>query len=166
MSSSKPSVMRLDVLLVVELFLDDDMHHGVQHGDIAAGLELQQVRGVLRRAWPRGPCTISLAPRLTAFLKKVAATGWFSVGLAPMTMKQSEFIASVKGAVTAPEPMVSMQRRHGTGMAQTGAVIDVVGVESRYAPASGRDRPLRWSPWPSQTGKGVAALFVTDGLEA
>ena len=47
--------------------------------------------------------TISLAPRLAAFLRKVAATGWFSAGRAPMTMMQSASLAAVNGAVTAPE---------------------------------------------------------------
>ena len=48
--------------------------------------------------------TISLAPRsLTAFLMKVAATGWFTVGFAPMTMITSASSAAANGAVTAPE---------------------------------------------------------------
>ncbi len=58
-------------------------------------------------AWPRGSITTSLAPRLAACLKKVAATGWFSVGLAPMTMMTSEFLHSLKVAVTAAEPTPS-----------------------------------------------------------
>ncbi len=41
-------------------------------------------------------------------MKKVAATGWFSVGLAPMTMMTSASFAAMKGAVTAPEPMPSI----------------------------------------------------------
>ena len=41
-------------------------------------------------------------------MKKVAATGWFSVGLAPITMITSASLAAVKGAVTAPEPMLSI----------------------------------------------------------
>ena len=61
-----------------------------------------------RRAWPRGSMTISSAPRLAACLKYVAATGWFSVGLAPMTTMTSESSQAVKGAVTAAEPMPSM----------------------------------------------------------
>jgi hypothetical protein len=52
--------------------------------------------------------TMSCLPALTAFLKKVAATGWFSVGLAPMTIMTSASSAAVKGAVTAPEPMPSI----------------------------------------------------------
>ena len=50
---------------------------------------------------------MSLAPRLAACLKKVAATGWFSVGLAPMTTMTSEFLHSLKVAVTAAEPIDS-----------------------------------------------------------
>ena len=58
-------------------------------------------------AWPRGSMTTSLAPRLAACLKKVAATGWFSVGLAPITMITSEFLHSLKVADTAAEPTPS-----------------------------------------------------------
>ena len=59
------------------------------------------------RAWPRGSITISLAPRLAACLKKVAATGWFSAGLQPMAMMTSESFTALKGADTAPEPTPS-----------------------------------------------------------
>src|SRR5450631_2246769 len=51
----------------------------------------------------RGSITISLAPRWAAFLMKVAATGWFTVGLAPITMMTSATIAAENGADTAPE---------------------------------------------------------------
>ncbi len=59
------------------------------------------------KAWPRGSMTISLAPRLAACLKKVAATGWFSAGLQPMAMMTSESFTALKGADTAPEPTPS-----------------------------------------------------------
>ena len=36
----------LDILLVIELFIDDDMQQRVQHGDVAAGLEAQRLGGV------------------------------------------------------------------------------------------------------------------------
>ncbi len=58
--------------------------------------------------WLRGSITNSLAPRFAACLKKVAATGWFSVGRAPMTMMTSASAAAVNGAVTAPEPIPSI----------------------------------------------------------
>ena len=60
------------------------------------------------RVWPRGSITKIWAPRLAACLKKVAATGWFSVGRAPITMITSASAAAVKGAVTAPEPIPSI----------------------------------------------------------
>ena len=59
-------------------------------------------------AWPRGSMTISVLPALAAFLKNVAATGWFTVGLAPMTIIVSELAHSKNGAVTAPELIVSI----------------------------------------------------------
>src|SRR3546814_17082582 len=49
--------------------------------------------------------TMILAPRLAAFFRKVAATGWFCAGRAPMMIMQSLSLAAPKGAVTAPEPM-------------------------------------------------------------
>src|SRR5215468_10493515 len=47
--------------------------------------------------------TKSFAPFLAAFLMKVAATGWFTVGLAPITQITSASIAAANGADTAPE---------------------------------------------------------------
>ena len=44
----------------------------------------------------------------TAFFINVAATGWFCVGLAPITIATSAFFISETGAVTAPEPIVSI----------------------------------------------------------
>ena len=52
--------------------------------------------------------TISLAPRLAASFRKVAATGWFCPGRAPITMMHSASAAAVNGAVTAAEPMPSI----------------------------------------------------------
>ena len=52
--------------------------------------------------------TISVLPAFAAFLKKVAATGWFTAGLAPMTTITSELAHSKNGAVTAPELIVSI----------------------------------------------------------
>ena len=55
----------------------------------------------------RGSATISVAPRLTAFLIQVAATGWFTVGFAPITRITSASATSATGFDTAPEPMPS-----------------------------------------------------------
>ncbi len=59
-------------------------------------------------SWVMGSMMIRFTPRLTACLKKVAATGWFWVGRAPITMMTSASAAAVKGAVTAAEPTPSI----------------------------------------------------------
>ena len=48
-----------------------------------------------------------MPPRFANCLKKVAATGWFSVGFAPMTIATSARSIWLKVAVTAPEPTFS-----------------------------------------------------------
>ncbi len=59
------------------------------------------------RSERRGSATISLVPFFTAFLIQVAATGWFTVGLAPITITTSARATSITGLETAPEPMPS-----------------------------------------------------------
>ena len=55
----------------------------------------------------RGSMTTSLVPRRTAFLIQVAATGWLTVGLAPITSTTSACVTSRTGLLTAPEPRPS-----------------------------------------------------------
>src|SRR5213593_996343 len=50
---------------------------------------------------------MSLAPRCTAFLIQVAATGWFDVGSAPMRKITSAYSTSETWFETAPEPTPS-----------------------------------------------------------
>jgi hypothetical protein len=59
------------------------------------------------RSERRGSQTISFVPLRTAFLIQLAATGWFTVGLAPMTITTSACVTSITGLDTAPEPMPS-----------------------------------------------------------
>ena len=66
----------------------------------------------MRQAWRassvrRGSATISLVPLCAAFFIQVAATGWLTVGLAPMTKITSAFITSLTWLDTAPEPTPS-----------------------------------------------------------
>src|SRR5882724_7890688 len=51
---------------------------------------------------PRGSITISLAPFLAAFLMKVAATGWFTVGAPPLAICESVPTAASQRPATAP----------------------------------------------------------------
>ena len=55
----------------------------------------------------RGSITISLVPLAAAFFIQVAATGWFTVGLAPIRITTSACVTSITGLLTAPEPMPS-----------------------------------------------------------
>ena len=50
---------------------------------------------------------MSLVPFLTAFLIQVAATGWLTVGLAPITSTTSARSTSLTWLDTAPEPTPS-----------------------------------------------------------
>ena len=59
------------------------------------------------RSERRGSATISRVPFFTAFLIQVAATGWFTVGFAPISSTTSACITSITGFDTAAEPMPS-----------------------------------------------------------
>ncbi len=52
----------------------------------------------------RGSATMRPAPFSTAFLRKVAATGWASVMLEPITKNILALAKSAKELVIAPEP--------------------------------------------------------------
>ena len=116
-------------------------------------------------AWPRGSMTMSFAPRLAACLKKVAATGWFSVGLAPITTITSEFLHSLKVADTAPEPIALHQRRHRRGVAQPRAVIDVVGAEAGAHQLLEQISLLVRALGRAEAGERLRAVAIADRLE-
>ena len=106
-SSAKPSVKPAMYCLSVRPSLTIVCSIALSSATSLPGLKRRSMVAWRDRPWPRGSATISLAPRLTAFLMKVAATGWFAVGLAPITKIVSASSAAENGAVTAPEPMPS-----------------------------------------------------------
>ena len=55
----------------------------------------------------RGSASTILVPCLAAFFIHVAATGWFDVGLDPITTINSACSTSLTGLLTAPEPTPS-----------------------------------------------------------
>src|SRR6201985_2415446 len=89
-SSVSPSVM---IVLIIALSIATSL----------AGLKARCLVAWRDSDFLRASITISLAPFLAAFLMKVAATGWFTVGLAPVTMITSASSAAENGADTAPE---------------------------------------------------------------
>ena len=78
----------------------------------------------------RGSITISLAPCFStaAFICR-AMMGWFSVVLEPVTMKTVGLDHLGGGVAHGGGAHRLLQRHHRPGMAQAGAVIDVVGAE-------------------------------------
>ncbi len=72
-----------------------------------SGLNCRKRCATRERSERRGSMTISLVPVLVAFLMKLAATGWFTVGLAPIRITTSAWVTSITGLLTAPEPMPS-----------------------------------------------------------
>jgi hypothetical protein len=76
-------------------------------GTSVSGLNCRWRCATRVRSERRGSITISLVPFFTAFLIQVAATGWFTVGLAPMMTTTSALVTSITGLDTAPEPMPS-----------------------------------------------------------
>jgi hypothetical protein len=81
--------------------------HRVQHRDVAAGLELQHVGGVPHERGAARIITTSLAPRSVAFLKKVAATGWFLGRVGADHHDDLGVRRRHEGAETAPDPTPS-----------------------------------------------------------
>ena len=93
---------------VDQAFVDDRVDHRVEQRDVGVGLELQVAVRVARQLGAaRVGSTISFAPRFAAFFIQVAATGWFTVGLAPMTKITSACSTSLTWLLTAPEPTPS-----------------------------------------------------------
>ncbi len=117
-------------------------------------------------ACPRGSMTMSLAPRLAACLKKVAATGWFSVGLAPMTMMTSEFLHLVEGRGHRAGADALDQRRHRRGVAEPRAVIDIVGAEAGAHQLLEQIGLLVRALGRAEAGKRARAVAVADVLQA
>ena len=100
-----------------------------------------------------------------ACLKKVAATGWFSVGLAPMTMMTSESSHAVNGAVTAPEPMPSSSATTDDAWQSPVQWSTVVGAETLADQLLDEVRLLVRALGGAEAGERRPAVAVPDGGE-
>ena len=110
--------------------------------------------------------TISLAPRLAAFLRKVAATGWFSAGRAPMTMMQSAVLGRRERRRHRAGVQALHQRRHRGGVAQPRAVVDVVGAEALADQLLEEVGLLVGALGRAEAGDRLAAVARVDRLQA
>ena len=119
----------LDVLPVVELLLDDDVHDGVEHRHVGAGPELEHVRGVTLQALAAGVHDDQLAAALGELLEigrrhrvvlgRVGADDDGELGVLDL----------VEGRRHRRRAHVFHQRRHGRGVAEPCAMVDVVVLE-------------------------------------
>ena len=83
----------------------------------------------------RGSMTISLAPFWrTAFFRNRLITGWVSVVLLPVTMKRVQVFHLGDAVAHRARADRQLQAGDAAGVAQPGAVIDVVGASSRPDP--------------------------------
>ena len=156
-----------DVLLVGQAFGDDGVDHRVQHRDVAAGLEGEMLaRRGATAICRRGSITISLAPRLAAFLMKVAATGWFTVGLAPITMMTSASMRGRERRRHRAGVQAFHQRRDRGGVAQPRAMVDVVGAETGAHQLLEQIGLLVRALGRTEAGERLDALLVADFARA
>ena len=129
-SASKFSVKAVDVLAVVEPFLDDHVHDRVQQRHVGAGAELQHLGGVATQAHAARVHHDQLAAALGELLEigrgdrvvldRVGADDDGDIGVLDL----------VEGRGDRTRADVLHQRRHRGGMAEPGAVIDVVVAEA------------------------------------
>ena len=120
----------LDVLLVVEPSVMMVCSIAFSSATSLPGLNCSMMVAWRDRAWPRGSITISLAPRLAAFLMKVAATGWL---IGRIGADHDDDVGVHRGGERRRHRARAdalHQRRDRRGVAQPRAVVDIVGAEA------------------------------------
>ena len=141
----------LDVLPVVELLGHDDVHHGVEQRHVAAVLELQHVGGV---ALQRLAARVHDDQRRAALGRLLEVGGGDGVVLDRVGADHHDDVGVPdRGEGRGDRARADRLHEcgHRGGVAEPRAVVDVVASRSRCAPASGTDRPPRWSTWPSRS---------------
>ena len=93
-----------DILLIIEIFGDQDMHQPIEEGHVGADLNGHVDISEFGQLGAARIATMSWAPLRTAFFRNVAATGWASVILEPITKNILALAKSAKELVIAPEP--------------------------------------------------------------
>ena len=145
--------VRLHVLPIVELLVDDRVQHGVEQRHVGAGLELQNVARDLRQPGV-------LTARVHHDQLGAARGGVLEIGRGDgMVLRRpradDDDAVGVLGGRERRRDRARVQAFHQRGdrrgVAQPRAVIDVVGAEARCGSASGTDRLPRSSPWPSRS---------------
>ena len=154
-----------DIIVIDQILGDDHMHHRVEQGDIGAGAELQHHVGVAGQG---------LAARVHHDQGRAGLDGVFEKGRGDRVVDRRigadhhnhiGVNRLAKRGGDRPRPHGFHQRRDGGGVAQPGAMVDIVGAEpgahqflhqiSLFIGAFGR----------AKAGQGVAAVAVADTFE-
>ena len=117
-------------------------------------------------AWPRGSMTMSLAPRLAACLKKVAATGMVLGRIGADHDDDVGVLALVEGRGHGGRADAFEQRRHRGGVAEPRAVIDIVGAEAGAHQLLEQIGLLVRALGRAEAGERARAVAVADFREA
>ena len=158
--------MGLDILAVVKLLGDDDVHHGVEQGDVGAGGELQHMGGMLdqrmaaRVADDEGGAALGgifeEGSGNRVVLGRVGADDQDDIGL--------ERVGERRGDRRRTDGLE--QSRHRRGMAQPGAVVDIVGAETGAHQLLEEIGLLVAALGRTEAGQGLAAVTVADGFQS
>ena len=158
--------MRLNVLLVVKAFLDDHVQHGVQHRDIAPGLELQHVgRVALQR----------LAARVHHDERRAALHGVLEEGggdrmvLGRVGTDHHDDIGILRrheGRGDRARANALEQPRNRRSVAKPRAMVDVVGSESRAHQLLEEVSLLVRTLRRAEACQALAAVLIADALQA
>ncbi len=156
----------LDVLLVVELLLDDDVQHGVEHRHVGAVLELHHLPGVALQRLTARVHHHELGAALGRLLEEGRGDRMVLGRVGADHDDQLGVLALVEGRGDGGGADAFEQRRHRRGVAQPRAVIDIVGAEAGanklleqiglFVRALGR----------AEAGQRIGTVAVADFLQA
>ncbi len=121
----------LDVLLIVELFLDDDVEHAVEHGDVGAVLELHHLPGVALERLAARVHHHELGATLGGLLEEGGGDRMVLGRIGADHDDNVGVLALVESSGHGGRADAFEKSRDRRGMTQPGAVIDIVGAEAR-----------------------------------
>ncbi len=158
--------VRLDVLTVVELFRDDRVHHGVQHGDVAAGPELQHVRRVPLQRLAARVHDDQLGAALHGLLEEGRGDRMVLVRVGADHHDDVGVLHSRERRRHRARADALHQRGDRGGVAQARAVVDVVGSKARAHQLLEQVGLLVRALGRAESGERVAAPGVANAPQA
>ena len=156
--------VRLDVLLVVEILGDDDVEHRRQHGDVARRLELQHVRRVALQGLT---ARIHDDQRLAGLLRLLHEGRRDRVILGRVGADDDDELGVLdrgEGRGHRARADAFDQPRHRRGVAESRAVIDVVGAEAGTDQLLEEIGLLVGALGRAEARQRLAAMLVADAL--